>query len=229
MNTYSGVISGSGSLTKAGAGTLVLTTSHSYTGGTTLSSGTLQIGNGGISGSISGNVNGSGILDFNRSDSIAISTVFTGGGTFMQDGLGTLTLNSTSNGQVVTTVRHGTLVISNNGALGSDGPNVVLDLRSGTTFRIAQSVAMSREVRLGDAGTVLNLDATGRTLNFFGNGATSITGLVVIQGGAVSFNRSPGPVFVGSNASITVNSGASLALAGSPARRSSSTGSIVSP
>ena len=49
--TYGGVISGTGSLTKSGTGTLTLTGDNTYTGGTTISAGTLQIGNGGTTGS----------------------------------------------------------------------------------------------------------------------------------------------------------------------------------
>jgi len=51
--TFSGVLSGSGSLTKAGDSTLVLTANNAYTGGTTINGGTLQIGNGG-GGSLAG-------------------------------------------------------------------------------------------------------------------------------------------------------------------------------
>ena len=54
--TYAGVISGTGSLTKSGAGTLTLTGDNTYTGGTTISAGTLQIGNGGTTGSVAGNI-----------------------------------------------------------------------------------------------------------------------------------------------------------------------------
>ena len=50
--TFGGAISGSGSLTQSGTGTLILTGSNTYTGGTTISGGTLQIDNGGTSGSL---------------------------------------------------------------------------------------------------------------------------------------------------------------------------------
>ena len=57
--TFSGVIfdaPGTMRLTKAGTGTMILSGDNSYTGGTTISAGTLQLGDGGTSGSIVGNV-----------------------------------------------------------------------------------------------------------------------------------------------------------------------------
>jgi autotransporter-associated beta strand protein len=51
--TIGGVISGGGSVNNDGTGTLVLANNSTYTGGTTVNAGTLQIGNGGASGSLS--------------------------------------------------------------------------------------------------------------------------------------------------------------------------------
>src|SRR6516162_8554821 len=69
--TFSGVIfdaPGTIRLTKAGTGTMILSGDNSYTGGTTISAGTLQLGDGGTSGSIVGNVANNGIFAVNRSD-----------------------------------------------------------------------------------------------------------------------------------------------------------------
>ena len=60
--TFSGVISGTGALVQAGSGTLILTGNNTYTGGTTISTGTLQIGNGGTTGNIVGDVTDNGTL-----------------------------------------------------------------------------------------------------------------------------------------------------------------------
>ena len=53
-----GAISGTGSLAKAGSGTLVLTGNNTYMGGTDIFAGTLQLGNAGATGSVIGNITG---------------------------------------------------------------------------------------------------------------------------------------------------------------------------
>jgi autotransporter-associated beta strand protein len=55
--SYGGPISGTGTLIKQGAGTLTLSGNNTYTGGTTISQGVLQIGSGGTSGTLGGGTN----------------------------------------------------------------------------------------------------------------------------------------------------------------------------
>jgi autotransporter-associated beta strand protein len=111
---YAGLVSGPGGLVigdlKGNTGTVILTDDNTYTGGTTISAGTLQIGNGGTSGSIIGNVTDNGHLAFDRSDTLVIFPGnISGTGTLSKLGFGTLTLSGVNTYSGVTTVRFGTL------------------------------------------------------------------------------------------------------------------------
>lgn len=79
--TYANVISGAGALVKDGAGLLILTGENTYTGGTTIAEGTLQIGNGGTTGSVMGDIVNNAALIFNRSDTYDFPGSITGTGT----------------------------------------------------------------------------------------------------------------------------------------------------
>ena len=69
--TLTGAISGEGALTKDGPSPLILTSDNSYSGGTTINAGTLQVGNGGATGSVgTGPVLDDGALVFNRSGTV---------------------------------------------------------------------------------------------------------------------------------------------------------------
>src|SRR5690606_21192089 len=63
--TFAGIIRDGGRLQLTG-GTQILTGSSIYTGGTIITGGTLQIGNGGTTGLIPGNVTNNSALVFNR-------------------------------------------------------------------------------------------------------------------------------------------------------------------
>lgn len=113
----SGTIRGSGSLDKTGAGSLVLAGENTYSGGTAITEGTLQVGDGGTKGSISGNVANNARLVFNRSDSTSYGGVISGGGALEKTGSGMLSLPGDSSGFAGhTTVSHG--ILSVDGALG---------------------------------------------------------------------------------------------------------------
>lgn len=94
--TISSVLSGAGSLVKTDLGTLYLTGANTYSGGTTISSGSLGIGNGGTSGSVTGNIVDNATLVFNRSDAYEYAGVISGTGAVHQGGAGMLTLSGNS-------------------------------------------------------------------------------------------------------------------------------------
>ena len=98
-------------LTKSGTGTLTLTGANTYTGGTTINAGTLQVGNGGITGSIVGDVVDNGTLAFNRRNSLTFGGVISGTGNVVQLGSGTLTLPGTNTYTGTTTVNNGSLIV----------------------------------------------------------------------------------------------------------------------
>ena len=129
--TVPGVISGTGSLTQMGVagGTLVLTAADTFSGGTTIASGILQLGDGGSTGNIIGSVDDSGTLAFNRSNTVTFGGVISGGGGVAQIGSGTTILTADNPYTGSTTVSAGTLAVGDfahpSAALSGGGPIVV--------------------------------------------------------------------------------------------------------
>ena len=103
--TLSGAISGSGSFNKIGSGTLTLTGANTYSGNTTISQGTLQIGSGGTLGG--GAVTDNALLVSNRSDSLTVSNAIGGSGAVTQAGSGTLILTGANSYSGLTTISAG--------------------------------------------------------------------------------------------------------------------------
>ncbi|MDN3573158.1 autotransporter domain-containing protein, partial [Methylobacterium longum] len=92
--TFDGTLDGTGGLTKAGPGTLTLTRASTFTGGTTIASGTLQLGDGGTSGSLVSDIANAGTLAFNRADDLTYAGTISGTGDVTKLGTGTLTLTA---------------------------------------------------------------------------------------------------------------------------------------
>jgi autotransporter-associated beta strand protein len=118
--TFTGVLqNGAGvlALTKIGTGTFTLTGTNTYTGGTTISAGTLQLGNGGTAGSIVGDVVDNGTLAFDRSDSVTFGGIISGTGELVKLGTGTLILPNKNTYTGTTTVNNGSLIV--NGSIAS--------------------------------------------------------------------------------------------------------------
>ncbi len=89
-------ISGVLHVVQQGSGALVLTGANTYTEGTTINAGTtLRMGDGGTSGTLGTGdvqVNGDGVLVFDRSDSVSLGNAISGQGYLSQEGAGTLIL-----------------------------------------------------------------------------------------------------------------------------------------
>ncbi|MFD1227448.1 autotransporter-associated beta strand repeat-containing protein, partial [Pseudochrobactrum kiredjianiae] len=132
--TFDGLISGSGSVSQIGLGTTILTADSTYAGGTTVSAGVLQIGDGHVTGSFKGNaaIDVNATLAFNHSDRLNFDGVVSGSGLLKQIGAGAFSLNGDSSGFAgKTSVSSGTLLVHGklggivevmaNASLGGDG------------------------------------------------------------------------------------------------------------
>lgn len=124
--TYAGSITGNVKVTKSGDGKQILTgNGNTYTGGTEITDGTLQIGDGGTGGTLgSGNVTvaADSWLVVDKSSNLNISQNITGAGGFVQAGTGAtiFAAGSTHTYTGVTNVQSGTLVV-NSSVQGSSG------------------------------------------------------------------------------------------------------------
>jgi fibronectin-binding autotransporter adhesin len=119
--TGSGSIGGSASLTKSGSSRLTIATDNSYSGGTTISAGTLQLGTGGTAGSLgTGAVINDSNLALGFAGNATVPNAVSGNGTVQQMGSGTVTLSGASTYVGATTIAAGSAIrVTNATALGS--------------------------------------------------------------------------------------------------------------
>ncbi len=201
-------ITGAGSLTQAGAGTVILAGTDSYTGGTTIDAGaTLQIGNGGTTGSIVGDITDNGSLVANRSDATTYSGTISGTGSLTQSGTGTLTLTAANSYSGTTTIGTGsTLALTGAGAIAAS-----LGVQDNGVFDIsAASGAASIQSLSGTGSTILGSNTLTLT-NASGTYAGTISGqggLTLTKGSEILSNANS---YTGATA---IAAGSTLALTG---------------
>ena len=229
--TVSGVVSGSPSLIKTGSGTLVLSGNNTYTGTTTVSSGELQIGSGGTSGSIAGNLVNNATTTFDRAGSSTYNGFISGSGALNKEGTGLLTLTANSSFSGTTTISSGSLQIGNGGSSGSIVGNLVnnasLTFNRSSTSTYPGVISGGGSFTKQGSGTLIlsgnNLftstaNINGGTLQVGGGGTTgSLAGNVAINSGTLAFNRSDNLSYFGNisgGGSLTKSGAGTLSLFG---------------
>ncbi|WP_315796568.1 autotransporter domain-containing protein [Bradyrhizobium sp. SZCCHNRI3043] len=163
--TFGGIISGTGTFQQLGSGTTIFSGANTYTGGTIVSAGTLQLGNGGTSGSIVGDVIDNGILAFNHSDGYTFGGTISGSGALEQSGSGTLVLSGHSSYTGPTFINSG-----------------ILDV----TGELASTVFVNSGARLMGNGTIGGLAVASRGVVSPGNaiGTLNVSGDVSFASGS---------------------------------------------
>jgi autotransporter-associated beta strand protein len=178
--TYSGVLSDGatgGGLNKIGTGALTLTGSNTYTGPTTITAGTLQIGYGTANGSIatSSSINDNATLAYNVAGSQTFSNAISGCGGLYKAGGGTLTLTGNNTFSGLTTVYAGCLA-GNTTSLPS-----AINVGANANVTFSQAVSGTFSQTISGNGSLTVQGPGGLTLA----GDNSYTGGTTIAGGIV--------------------------------------------
>ena len=189
-HTYSGLISGTGRYNRSGGGLTVFLADNTYTGTTTVTNGTLQLGNGGTTGSLSPSsvisfASSSGTLIFDHTSGSDFvqgtnfsSSAITGAGQIIKEGTSSLTFNVANTFSGGLTINKGTVVATADGALGTGGINlnaasVTLTLQGGVNPNF---IADTATLTIGFNTDTVNLNYTG----------TEVVGGLIIEGSPVA-------------------------------------------
>lgn len=160
-----------GSLTKVGSGVLTLSGNNTFTGGLTITAGVLQLGNGGVSGSVATDVVNDAILAFNRADEYVFSNTISGSGNVVKMNSGSVVFEANHAYQGGTTIQAGTLQLGNGGTAGSVAGDIINDGR--LIFNRSDDVTFN--------GAVSGLGS----LQQSGTGTTRLTGSLTYGGPTV--------------------------------------------
>ena len=186
------LLDGGGGLTKLGGGTLTLTGSNTYSGGTTVSAGTLQINTGGTLGT--GNVTNQAKLIFNRTDVFTVSNKLAGAGGVTKQAAGTVILTGSNTYSGGTTISGGTLQLDGDGTLGAG------NVTNNATLAFNRSDGATVGNKLLGTGAVTKSGPGSLTLS----GANTYTGGTVLSNGVLVLGSSGA---LGSSGTLTFGGG----------------------
>ena len=235
--TLGGTISGVGGLTKLGAGTLVLSSANTFSGGTMLAAGTLSLANNQALGTGALTTTGS-VVDYVDGVTIANPIIVNSNTTQLQVtagtatqagviselngprpiekiGAGTLVFTAANTYSSPTTISAGTLVLGSGGTSGSILGNVVdngsFAVNRSDIYTFSGAISGSGSfVQMGPGTTILSANSTY-------TGATTVNAGTLIVNGSIA------------NSAVTVNSGATLAGSGTVGATTILSGGTLAP
>jgi autotransporter-associated beta strand protein len=175
-------------LLKTGDGVLIVTNANTYGGGTTVSAGTLELGNGG---SVIGSITNNAVLSINRNDTNTLANAISGSGSLSKAGAGTVILTNANTYGGTTAVSAGRLAVAHGDALGSTS--------GGTTVESGAQLMLSNVV-VGNEAVTINGDGLASGAQFAGSLRS------------IGTNTLGGKVTLGSDAKIFGGTGTSLTL-----------------
>ena len=171
-----GILSGTATLFKVGAGNLFINTTNTFSGGVTIAEGMVQLGDGvNFSGSIGGNITNNDTLFFNNPGNVSSSASISGSGVLIKSGNGLLSLSGTQTYTNLTTINSGLLQFSGSVPAGDIVDNGSLILAPSGSTSINNFISGSGNVTLNAAGPT-TLGGT----NTYSGGTTNSTGTINI-------------------------------------------------
>ncbi|MDR2327927.1 MAG: autotransporter domain-containing protein [Acidovorax sp.] len=191
--TLTQAISGTGSFTKTGVGTLTLAGANTSTGTTTISTGGLVAS---VANLGSGAITNNAALELNQASDATLTQTISGTGSFTKTGAGTLTLAGANTSTGTTTIDAGGLVASvANLASGAITNNAALELNQTNDASLLQAI--------GGSGSLTKTGAGALTLSGDSSGYTGRTNVVAGSLRLTSTGQLGGTVTVASGATLS--------------------------
>ncbi|EGM3235995.1 fibronectin-binding autotransporter adhesin ShdA [Salmonella enterica] len=192
QGTLDNNVTGEGQIVKSGSDELIVTGDNTYSGGTTISDGTLIADHADSLGT--GAVANSGVLQVGEGE---LENTLSGSGSLVKTGTGELTLSGDNSYSGATTITDGTLIAANVNALGSgnidNSGTLMLDAegefnlanvttQSGATTELARGTTLNVDSLTQQADSTLNIDLSKA------NGESAITADSVTLGGTLNIS-----------------------------------------
>ncbi|MCF7675780.1 MAG: autotransporter-associated beta strand repeat-containing protein [Akkermansiaceae bacterium] len=232
--TFTGAfgIAGATQLVKDGSGTLFIETDNTFSGGTTIYNGTVQVGTGGTSGNFgTGAVINDGIVILNRSDNLTLTNPISGVGSVVKNGPNTVTVGVAQPYSGSTTVAAGALDLVLNDTYGNHaGSDLDLTIEAGARVTNGTTAGFTTMEFLtlngGELRATNNLSAAGggfqaygirETVTVRGSIPSSITDIgqangAINMGGAVDLGGGVGSSLIFDVADVTSDAATDLTV-----------------